>query len=184
MATMMMDDDEYDDWPEEEMPGRADGLAPSLLAVSYFDTIEELRGCVAEAWQEFDAAFGSPDSPLPLRNLSPTPSNIGLRWNLDAGLECSLLLYPIIDGEERLVWAEATEPLFQLGDDGMGMVDPEHLWAFLEYLLDDILFFAGRNNRDELMERFAGGGRRLALCDPIGCLLVMPTDPSGGGSER
>ena len=158
------------------------GAAAPVLAVSYRDSLAELRGQVAEAWYELQAQYGDGQAPPPLCELALEPAHVALRVDIDAGLECVVSLYPVAAGIHYEHCGESSGALFQLGDDGGGMVDPAQLWALLEYLLDDILPAVGCDNRGELFERFAGGRRRLALCDPSGNLLAMPGDDLGAWS--
>jgi hypothetical protein len=172
----MMDND--DDWQEAEMAAGAGNRAP-VLAVSYFDSLAQLRGRVAESWQELQALYEDDQAPLLLRGLAFESANVALRIEIDDGLECAVCLYPRVAGELCHQWEQGGEALFQLNDDGQGMVDPQQLWFFFEYLLDDILPAVGDINRQEILERFAGGSRPLALCDPTGSLLELPDSDAG-----
>jgi len=148
-------------------------MAP-VLAVSYFDSLTQMRGQVAEIRDELALRFADDEAPAPLRGLVFEPAYVALRIDVDAGLECAVALYPLVSGVHYPDLGETSEALFQLGDDGGGMVDPGQLWSFFEYLLDDVLPLVGCDNRQDILERFAGGERPLALCDPIGNLLALP----------
>lgn len=171
-VTDMMDDDPFDG---EAQPDAASDSP--LVAISYFDSVDEMRGHAAEAWLDLQAACDDTESPLPMQQLSLEPAHFGLHIEIDAGLACSLNLYPVIAGEPHPEWGEgAAETLFQFSDDGFGGVDPQRVWSFFEFLLADILPFVGRDNRDELEERLAGGRRSFVFCDTGGCLLEMYSD--------
>ena len=164
--------DEHSNFGDERQPDTA--AVPPLHAISFFDSLDEMRGYAAEAWLDLQAACDDPESPLPLQQLSLQPDHFGLQVVVDSGLACSLVLYPIIDGEAHPEWGEGgAEPLFQLSDDGLGGVDSKWVWSFFEFLLADILPFVGRDNRDELEERLAGGQRAFVMRDTSGNLLDM-----------
>ena len=168
-GAVLMDDD--DDLLEVEDVAGEPGDFP-ILAVSYFDSADEMRGQVAECWLTLQAARSASGSHSGGQGAT---EGLGLEVAIDAALECALHLYPLIDGNARVEWGLGDDqPLFQLSDDGAGWIDPEQLWAFVEYLLDDILPLVSQHNLDELLERFSGGRRSLQLCDPSGRLLEMP----------
>ena len=158
---------DIEEWDENALPDEEESVPPVQM-VCYFDSLAELRGFIEESWEDLVARGGSANS---------DPERFGLRVEIDAGLECSVLIYPVVEGEHRLEsGVGAGAALLQLRDDGMGSVSPEHLWHFFESLLDDILPWVGSDNRDELSERFAGGERSLELVDPSGRLLEMPNE--------
>lgn len=165
----MIDDEEFPD----SMTG--DAAAPAVQAVCFFDSSRELRGFVEEVWQEFQAGFGDEASAPELAGLALRPECVGARIDIDAGMEVSLCLFPVLGGEQREDLSVVGPcPLFQLHDDGNGSVDPGQLQAILSWLLEDILPLVGHYDADALEECFGGGRRSLLLSDTCGRLLELP----------
>jgi hypothetical protein len=178
----MMDDD--DDWQESVLRTEGDAAAPGpVQAVCFFDSTRELRGSIDESWQDLRASFGDVDAAPALRQLQLCRQNLGVRIDIDAGLEIAACFYPVIDGEPRDDLVEGgSRILVQLHDDGRGSVDPVQLGALLEWLLEDIVPDAGHCDWQAIDERFAGGERPLVLCDTSGQLLEMPSHLPGDDS--
>ena len=175
-----MEDDD-DDWQESVLRGDDDGAASDpVQAVCFFDSTQELRGSIDECWQELRASFGDADAAPTLRQLGLCRQHLGIRIDIDTGLEIAACFYPVIDGEPRDDLIEGgSVVLVQLRDDGRGSVDPGQLGALLEWLLEDIVPDAGHCDWQAIDERFAGGERPLVLCDTSGQLLEMPPHLSG-----
>jgi hypothetical protein len=147
-----------------------------VYAVCFYDSTRELRGAIEEAWQELEASFGDADAAPELRQLPFAAANLGIRIDVDRGLEISTGFFPVIDTQARDDLVEANSiVVFQLRDDGRGSVAAAALQHVLEWLLEDLLPAAQYIDWQSVQERFAGGERPLLLCDTSGQLLEIPS---------
>ncbi len=166
-----MNDD--DNWQQQARVHSHGGGA--VQAVCYCDSTRELRGMIEQCWEEFAAGFDDAALADSTRALPFGRSTTGLRIDIDNGLEVSLKLYPVSNGEASDDSPlSAAQVLLQLHDDGGGSPDPVHLQALLEWLLEDLLPHVGHAELDSVAERFAGGERPVLLTDITGQLLEMP----------
>jgi hypothetical protein len=177
----LIDDDDDDEWQESVLRGDDDGSAlRPVQAVCFYDSTQELRGAIDECWQDLRASFDDVDSAAELRELQYARENLGIRIDIDTGLEVSACFYPVIAGEPRDDLAPGySQVLLQLHDDGGGSVDPGQLGELLEWLLEDIVADAAHLDLRMGDERFADGERPLVLCDTSGQLLEMPAGLAG-----
>lgn len=175
----MIDDD--DEWQESVLHGDDDDSAlRPVQAVCFYDSTQELRGAIDECWQDLRSSFADVDSVAELRELQYARENLGVRIDIDAGLEVSACFYPVIAGEPRDDLApECSQVLLQLHDDGGGSVDPGQFGQLLEWLLEDIVAAAAHVDLHIADERFDGGERPLVLIDTSGQLLEMPAGLAG-----
>lgn len=166
---------EDDDWSEHAMEdASAEAEAPVQL-VCYFDSSREMRGYIEECWQEFEAALDDADAIAELAALAWEPDSLAVRVDIDNGLEITVRLYPVIDGQHRddLAVGEC-RALMQIHNDGGGGVDPLLLGALLEWLLEDILPETAHYDCNVIEDRFGDGNRPLLLLDTSGQLLDLP----------
>lgn len=165
-------------WPEESNVDES--VLPPVSVVCFFDSSVELRGFVNECWHDLQAGFADAGAVPELAGLKWAAENVGARIRIDAGMEISLRLYPVIDGEHREDLGEGgAQPLLQLYDDGSGGVDPVQLRTLVEWLLEDILPYVGHYDASAIDERFAGESRSLVLSDTSGQLLELPPSLQG-----
>jgi hypothetical protein len=172
-----MDDD---DWQEEPMQDSADDAeAIPVQLVCYYDSTRELRGVIDECWQELQAGFADPEAPAQLRALDFVARNTGLCVDIDTGGEINVRFFPVVAGEPREDLSSSAQVLLQMHDDGRGSVDPAQLRTLVEWLLEDILPYAGHCDMNAIEERIAAGTRPLILVDTAGQLLELPADLAG-----
>ncbi len=147
----------------------------AVQLVCYFDSTLELRGRIDECWQDFQAGFEDAQTLVEPRSLAFCRQNIGLRVDIDNGLEITLELFPVIDRLPREdLPASVSEVILQVHDDAAGSPDPVQLQELLEWLLEDLLPGAGQVDLACVAERFDGGERPVLLTDTTGQLLEMP----------
>lgn len=151
------------------------GTAGAVQLVCYCDSTQELRGMIEQCWEDFEAGFEDQGTVESVQALPFCREHTGLRIDIDNGLEISLRLYPVSNGQARVDSPlSATQVLAQLHDDGAGGPEPMRLQELLEWLLEDLLPRVGEVELDLATERFAGGERGLLLTDTTGRLLEMP----------